>query len=194
MSIFSKIKEAKSATDEEQEEKNKPSSKKPSKLMKKLGVKIEKAPTQDDEKVLKRQAEEREVWNYIRHQIDIGSVQYLENQDTRILKEYVRGAAYQAIISKLDELRAQGVYIEINPNSIAERRDNRFEIIGERLNPNGQPNQFTLRERFSDKTVFKTEDGRSTSAGGAERLIQATVDVEGDSYQLVSVIKIHGDN
>jgi hypothetical protein len=82
--------------------------------------------------------------------------------------------------------------IQDNPNAIAERKNNRFEIINERLNPNGQPSQFTLRERFQDNTVFYTEDGRKSAANGAERTIQATVDVEGQNYQISSVVRVHG--
>lgn len=192
MSIFSKIKDAKAAAEAEKQEERKEKPKKTPGFIKKLGVKVEKAPTKDDEKAVKRHAEEREVWNYIRHQIDIGVKAYIETGDTRILKEYVKGSAYQTMIEKLDVLKNSGVTIEDNPNAIAERKENRFEVVAERLNPNGQPSQFTLRERFADKTVFKTADGRTSSAGGAERAIQATIDVEGDSYQLSSVVRVHG--
>jgi hypothetical protein len=197
MSIFQKIKAAKAAAEAEKngevvedkiEKKKKPAR---SSLFKKIGVKVEKAPTEDDERALKRHAEEREVWNYIRHQIDLGSQTYLATGETKILSEYLRGSAYQAMIDSLNKLKVAGIKIQENPNAIAERKNNRFEIVNERLNPNGQPSQFTLRERFQDNTVFYTDDGRQSAANGAERTIQATIDVEGQNYQVSSVVRVH---
>lgn len=151
---------------------------------------FEKVPAGEDAATIKRHQDIRRVWEYSRIQIDKGIEAYMRSGDTQILQEYMGGIALKDTIEKLDSLKAAGVIVSA-PNRPIEIKQQQIEIIDERLDANGSPEKFTVREHFRDNTVFSSAIGQQ-QADGKDKILQATVHVTGQDYRIVSLIKVQG--
>lgn len=152
-------------------------------LLERVGVKVEREATPEEADRQKREASILKVWEYMRRQIDLGVDEYFKTGESEKLREFVGRPALDALLAHLEQLRSSGLYL-----SQPERKkltNPRVSVISD------SPEQFVVQERFVDGSVIQRLDGTAQKAcDSEERVIRATVAVNGQEFKLLNVIKV----
>ena len=166
------------------------SKRKKTSFLEKLGIKAKPAPTDEEVERKKRYDTYREIWHYLRIQIDAGVRHYFQTGSMEELDKYVARPARDSLQEHLEKLRSGGVVV-VAPQDRRSATNARLQVISEQLSDKGKPERFVIEERFTDRTELRGMGGARKQAEGKERVIHATIDIERQhKYRLASVVRI----
>jgi len=159
-------------------------------FLERIGIKAKPVPTDEDVQRDKRYDTYKEIWKYLRDRIDVGVRHYFQTGSLEQLEQHVNRPALDSLGEHLEKLRAAGVVL-VAPENRLEATRPRLRVISEQLSDKGKPQRFVIEERFADHSELKAMGNASKQATGKERVIHATVDIEGQQqYALASVIRV----
>jgi hypothetical protein len=163
-----------------------------------LGLKVEKVPTQEE--AVERGLHDQIIlaYGYVRDRIDRGCHHYYRSGSFAKLEEFVGRPALDQMCDRLAMLRSANIYWQQPDRTSRTQPDPRVIPSGLKLDSDGRPLEFVVEERFLDFSVHKrlSEGGRFTIDGqcpGTPRAIQSKVTVRnGNEFKLVEVIEVKG--
>ncbi len=163
------------------------------KILGAAGMRVEQAPTEVEQARQHKSQQAIIIWGWLRTQLDIAIEEYLKSESDDRLKKICGQGLYDQLIRELDTIKAADLFWSFPNRDVESEPTWRVvNIEGIRDNPRRQPSAFTIQESFTDNSVLThgaAGGGPVSHAGGARRIIEATVQVLGVQEYKISEVR-----